>query len=258
MPSNPTVGQKTAIEEKRQRLLSRITRFHESSDHFIGLVDLENVPEPQDQLAFCLDEDGTDLDEENFWQGRAEGDEQSDDEEEDIFPESLGLWMPSSLGIQAATRAGLEGLAKEEIQLQIGQTNDSLERLRTHLGQKSVLYRMYIRNSTSVRTDTRSRKDIRRLTLNINRDVRTYHRARRAMINLGTSDDLLRKYQEVSPQHLAINKEITEENRFGQGMHVLPWFWRVGEVELGSNSDWMDECKSLRSQKDASMNLPYF
>ena len=47
---------------------------------------------------------------------------------------------------------------------------------------------MYIRNSTSVQTDTRSRKDIRRLTLNINKDVHTYHWAWRAMINLGASD----------------------------------------------------------------------
>ena len=99
--------------------------------------------------------------------------------------------MPSSLGVQAAARAEMEGLAKEEMQLRIGQANDALEHLRTNLGQKSVLYQMHIRSSTSVRTDTRSRKDIKRLTLKINRNVRTYHRARQAMTKLGASDDLL-------------------------------------------------------------------
>ena len=57
------------------------------------------------------------------------------------------------------------------------------------------------------------------------------------MIHLGASDDLLRKYQEITPAHLTIEKEITEENRFGQGTHALPWFWWVGGSELVSGSD---------------------
>ena len=239
------MAQKTTVEEKQKRLLSRITKFHDSANHFMGPMDLEDVPDPQDNPAFCLDEHGGDLDEADFWQGRIEDGEDSDNEEEDIFPESLGLWMPSCLGIQVATRAELEGLAKEEMQLRLGQANDSLDNLRTHLGQKSVLYRIHIRSSTSVRTDTRSRNDIRRLTLKINQNVCTYHRAQTAMINLGASDDLLRKYQEITPAHLTIEKEITEENRFGQGTHALPWFWRVGGAELASGSDWVDECKCL-------------
>ena len=138
-------------------------------------MDLEDVPDPQDQPEFCLEENGADIDEENFWQGRAEDDQESDDGEDHIFPESMGLWIPSSLGIQEARRVDLEGLAKEEIQLRIGQANDALEKLRTHLGHKSVLYRMYVRKSSSVRTDTRSRRDIKRLTLKINSNVHTYH-----------------------------------------------------------------------------------
>ena len=139
LASKPTAMQKTAIEEKRQRLLSWIIKFHDSGDHFINVVDLEDVSGPQDNVAFCVDENGEDLDEQDFWQRRVEGDEQSDNEAEDICPESLGLWMPSSLGIQAVTVAGWEGLVKEEIQLRSGQANDSLENLRSHLGQKSVL-----------------------------------------------------------------------------------------------------------------------
>ena len=52
-------------------------------------------------------------------------------------------------------------------------------------------------------------------------------------MNLGTSNDLLTKYQQVLPEHLSTEKEITEENRYGQGTHVLPWFWRVGGVGVG-------------------------
>jgi hypothetical protein len=256
LPSSPSTIQKTAIEEKRQRLLLRITKFHHSGDHFTNGVEVEHVIAPQDYPAFCRDENGDDLNEQQFWQGRMEQDEQDEDEYEDLFPESLGLWIPSAMGVQAATRAGLEDLVKEEMHLRIGQANDSLEKLRTHLGQKSVLYRMHMRSSTSVRTDTRSKNDIHRLTLKVNRDVRSYHRARDAMVTLGASDDLLTKYQEVSPEDLSIVKEVTEENRFGQGSDVLPWFWRVGGVDLGSGSGWTDECESSESwwRRDSEYN----
>jgi len=203
---------------------------------------VEHVSGPQDNPAFCRDENGDDLNEQEFWEGRME-DEFSDDEDEDIAPESLGLWMPSTAGVQAATRAGLEVLVTAEIQLRIGQANDSLERLRTHLGQKSILYRMQVRSSASVQTDMRAKNDIKRFILKINRDVCSYHRAWEAIISLGASDDLLRKYQEVSPGDLSIDKEVTEENRFGQGSDVLPWFWQVGGVDMGSRGDWTQECK---------------
>jgi len=102
-------------------------------------------------------------------------DEVSDDEDEDIAPESLRLWMPLTTGVQAAIRAGLEVLVTAKIQLRIGQANDSLERLRTHLGQKSVLYRMQVRSPASVQTDMRAKNDIKRLILKINMDVHSYH-----------------------------------------------------------------------------------
>jgi len=91
-------------------------------------------------------------------------------------------------------------LVTAEIQLRIGQANDSLERLRTHLGQKSVLHQMQVRSSASVRTDMRAKNDIKRLILKINRDVHSYHRAWEAIISLGASDDL------------SIDKEVTECN----------------------------------------------
>ena len=53
LPSNPSATQKTAIEEKRQRLLFRITKFHESGDHFTNGLDAEHVSGPQDNPAFC-------------------------------------------------------------------------------------------------------------------------------------------------------------------------------------------------------------
>src|SRR6266403_1669306 len=121
--------------------------------------------------------------------------------------------MPSYVGASCLKEAGLEDLIKEEVQLHIGQANDSLEKLKTHLGHKSILYRMNFRSSTSVRTDTRSKQDIQR------------------------------KYQLIKPNELGVSKDVTEENWFGQGSNILPWFWRIGESQLGPPDVWNEECK---------------
>ena len=68
--------------------------------------------------------------------------------------------MPSYIGASCLKEAGLVDLIKEEVQLRIGQANDSLDKLRTHLGHKSILFRMTFRTSDSVRTDTRSKQDM--------------------------------------------------------------------------------------------------
>jgi hypothetical protein len=50
-------------------------------------------------------------------------------------------------------------------------------------------------------------------------------------------------YQEILPTELSIDKEVTEENRFGQGSDRLAWFWRVNNTNRGQEDTWMDECK---------------
>ncbi|KAG1808390.1 uncharacterized protein BJ212DRAFT_1280762, partial [Suillus subaureus] len=46
---------------------------------------------------------------------------------------------------------------------------------------------------------------------------------------------------EILPTELSIDKEVTEENRFGQGSDRLAWFWRVNNANEGQEDAWMDE-----------------
>ncbi|KAM6493319.1 hypothetical protein JOM56_011453, partial [Amanita muscaria] len=208
LSSNPTTTQKTVIAQKRQRLLARITNFNEAGDAFTGGLEIDVSPPLKDNPGFCREENGDELDdsiEEEFWQGEQDEDDDADDgnfnfddELIESNPEIFKLWMPSSIGGSAAVDMGLEVLVEEEIQLRVGQANDCLDDLRTHLGHKSVLYRMNFRSSTSVRSDTRSKQEIRRLVLRINQDVRGYHQAREALISLGASEEILQKYQLIT------------------------------------------------------------
>ena len=210
-------------------------------------LDIDVTFSHHDDPAFCLEENGETLNDEEkekaFWEART--DEDAEEDSYESFPEDLALWLPSYLGASYLREAGLEDLTNEEVQLRLGQANDSLEKLRSHLGYKSILYRMNFRSSASVRTDTRSKQDIRRVALKITRDVRSYHRARESLSRLETSQDILQKYQLIKPDELGVSKDITEENRFGQGSDILPWFWRIKGSQNEPSGEWEEECKCL-------------
>ncbi|KAG9317919.1 hypothetical protein JVU11DRAFT_2151 [Chiua virens] len=82
--------------------------------------------------------------------------------------------------------------------------------------------------------------DIRRVGLKVNCDVRSYLRALEALKFLDAGQNILDKYQPIKQEDLGLSKDITEENRFGQSSHVLPWFWRIDGADHGV-SDWNDE-----------------
>jgi hypothetical protein len=223
LPANPSTTQKANILQKQQRLYTRIAKFNQTAQLFMSELDINVTFFHKDDPAFCPEEKGENLDDEERVDEDAEEDGYEEDPNESL-PEDLMLWMPSYIGASHLKEAGLEDLVKKEVQLRTGQANDSLDKLRTHLGHKAILYRMNFRSSTSVRTDTRSKQDIRRVALKITRDVRSYHRARESLSRLNASQDILQKYQLIKPDELGVSKDITEENRLGQSSDILPWF----------------------------------
>lgn len=250
LPLNHTPTQNVDILQKRQKLHTRIAKFNQMAELFMSNLDIEVTFSHQDDPAFCLEEKGESLDDEDqeraFWGALVDEDAEEDGYEDgpnESFPEDLTLWMPSYIGASGLKEAGLEDLVKKEVQLRIGQANDNLDKLRTHLGHKSILYRMNFRSSTSVRTDTRSKQDIRRVALKITRDVRGYHRARESLFRLKASQDILKNYQLIKPNELGVSKDITEENRLGQSSDILPWFWRIAGSQPGPPGIWNEECK---------------
>lgn len=203
---------------------------------------------PQDNPTFYQQEEPDIVDEEEeFWEGDDEDWEGFDDEEEQIPPELMGIQMPSSIGSVKLAELDLIDLQKEEMELRIGQANDCLEKLRTNLGTKAMLYRQNFHSSNSTRDGTRTQKEIQKAVLWINKQVRSYHRARQAILRLDPDVSIRQKYQEIHPEDLGVNKEVTEENRFGQGTSKLAWFWLMGgeknDGNIESGSPWMDECK---------------
>jgi hypothetical protein len=64
------------------------------------------------------------------------------------------------------------------------------------------------------------------------------------MERLGIDQESLENiYQEILPDQLNIDKEVTEENRFGQGSDKLTWSWRVNSAKNSQKDAWMNECE---------------
>jgi len=124
------VAERTALEERCQRLGNRICSFHTKLDTMMEGIendDLSLRPVEEEDLPLNphLDEDP------NGWQT--------------IAPEHMSIFMPSSLQIADMQRLGLVTMASQELELRQGQANDALEGLRLALGHKSLLFRTKVR-----------------------------------------------------------------------------------------------------------------
>ncbi|KAI6101699.1 hypothetical protein EDD16DRAFT_1525810 [Pisolithus croceorrhizus] len=216
--------QEVKISEKRQRLSARIEIFHSDGEAFLKGLELDGTFTPQDDPTFCGKEEAEEEEEEEgdreFWDDD-EGDWEAPEEEvEELASELMSIWMPSSIGSAKMTELGLDDLLKEERELQIGQANDCPNQLRTDLGNKAM-------------EGTRTKKEIQKVVERVNKHVRCYQRARQGILRLEPDVDAAEnvpceKYPEILPEDLAVSKEVTEENRFGQGSSKLAWFWMMG------------------------------
>ncbi|KAI6102310.1 hypothetical protein EV401DRAFT_1893973 [Pisolithus croceorrhizus] len=235
--SNPmSTRQEVKISEKRQRLSSRIEKFHSNGQTFCKGLEIDGTFTPQEDPAFC----GTDEEEHKdreFWDDDDEGDWEAPEEVEGLASELMSIWMPSSIGAAKLTELGLHDLLKEERELRIGQANDCLDQLRTDLGNKAMLYQQNFRATNSTREGTRTKKEIQKVVARVNKHVRSYHRARQAILRLDPDANMAERYQEILPEDLL-------------GTSKLAWFWVMdggkGQLHVEAGG-LMEEC-NLQNQ----------
>ncbi|KAI6106767.1 hypothetical protein EDD16DRAFT_1713087 [Pisolithus croceorrhizus] len=249
LPNPMSTSQEVKISMKRQRLSARIEKFHSNGQAFFKGLEINGAFSPQDDPEYCgKEEEGEEEEDREVW-GEDDGYwEVPGDEVEELASELMSTWMPSSIRSDKLTELGLVDLLKEERELRIGQANDCLDQLRTDLGNKAMLYQQNFQTANSTREGTRTKKEIQKVVARINKHVRGYQRARQAILRLDPNGDMAEKYQEILPDYLAVSKEVTEENRFGQGTSKLAWF-RMMEGEQSQLSlqggGLMEECKCM-------------
>jgi hypothetical protein len=238
------------LHEERRLLQKKLKAFQEMGSQFLqGFENNISLPRTEkEKAADDIDDYFNELEEDvDMGEGSDDGDGDDDDEGNDedddgiLEPESTEIPFPSSIGHDTWIKQGLSKLLiKQELQLREGQANESLENIRISLGNKALLLRTRHHGEKEQAHETRSWAAIHRESGVLQRHVRTYCRAYTAMNCLGS----VKHYQPITKKDLAVNADITEENRFGQKNFKLAWFWRVGgNLPDQPASSWMEECE---------------
>ena len=251
-----TASESFSITHQRQTLQARINQFQSQ-----GLMLMKGNPKisvgSMHKTGYTDDLDQLDLGEvedEGDW--LAADVEEIVEEEPEVTPERVVLYLPSNFTCQQREEYGLQRLGKMEYELREGQANDSLERLRECLAEKSLRFRTEVRPAKSQKKMTRAWDSVHRMENQIKQVVVAYRTARKAIGELGDITDLER-FQEISRADLKMSGDIVEENRVGQRSSILPWFWRLDRKAKSNCGDYEKECKYNRDRTLISVTSTY-
>jgi hypothetical protein len=235
-------SESSAIVHQRQSLQAKIDKFQNQAHRLVKgsppKISVENIHNTRhtddlDQLGF------SEVDGEGDWLA---ADVEEEDEEPEVTPEQMVLYLPSSFTLQERKEYGIENLGTMEYELREGQANDALERLRECLAEKSLRFRTEVRTAKSQKKMTKAWSSIHRVEDHVKQAVVTYRIARQAIGELGGAADL-EKFQEITKSDLKMSGDIVEENRVGQRSSVLPWFWRLDRNAKEYRGDYEKECE---------------
>ena len=229
------------ITDRRQNLQARVDRFQSQM-----LASLKTSPSivPAGGIhktVHANDLNQLEVDGEGDWLA-VDIEETVEEEEPEATPERVVLYLPSNCTLQQRKEYGLQELGNTEYELRVGQANDSLERLRECLAEKSLRFRKGVRLAKGQKKTTRAWDSVHRVDDQIREAVVTYRTARQAIGELGEAVDL-EKFQEIKKSDLKMSGDIVEENRVGQRSSVLPWFWRLDRKVKEYCGDYEKECE---------------
>lgn len=230
----------------RRRLQADISAFQEGTAYYIDSLELVLHDDQDDSDMTEGDKDASDMEDDfSLWDDDSESAEDSADsaEVDACHPEDVSLALPSSFGVAACNAAGISAQVDQEMDLRIGQANDALHQLRVLLGHKVYLYRTSIRHNKSQKGKTRAFSSLGRVQMSVRDEHRVYAHARRAMIKLGASSDLLARYQLLTSKDLKITTAAYDPSVHAQRSSKLAWFWKMDGARAVNESSWMKECR---------------
>lgn len=260
---HPTSDQASKIRDNRQKLKEQIEQFRNQSRRFIpdhtgslhyesvGLVDFEDFEDDPTALDPLGDPDPTDDEHDDNW---LVGQQLAFEGDAALPIERQSIPLPSSFGKQNCARR-LKELAAIELDLRIGQANDTLGLLRLAIGHKSFACRTKLRpgsSNSSYRNRLRSYADVHAITASVDQSAKVYMSCRLALDTLGASRDILSKFQILTKEHTAASTAVIDPNARGQRNNSLSWIWHSRNNSAG-DPGWLDERNVIYSCETLSL-----
>ena len=238
-----------AINQQRQNLRAKVDGFQNQRLSSMK-INPTTMPEGGIHKTVYADDLNELEEDEGNWLA-AEIEETVEEEEPEVTPEKVLLYLPSNLTLQQRKQYGLQCLGNAECELREGQANDSLERLRESLAEKSLRFRREVRLAKGQKKSTRAWDSVHRVDDHIRQAVTTYRAARHAIGELGGAA-VLERFQEIKKADLKMSGDVVEENRVGQRSSILPWFWRLDRKTKANCGDNEKECEYSRQWQNLS------
>jgi hypothetical protein len=231
----PTRAEKRDIAERRDRMRSRIDRFHEMAMKHYDDRATQYLTGETSFIPFHDDAEFGMPDVPPLEAFRSP---------EGIQPERMKLALPSSFPVRYLHQLALHDLQEQELQLRRGQANDALQAIRLLIGQKSFQFTSNMRNVDPAASVTRPRAAIEALGRSISAHRRVYTRCRAAMVVLNMPpSELANVYRHIEDRDIRTDTSIQEPNRPGSARQTLSWIFTASQGQSTGN-DFMEECVS--------------
>ncbi|KIK73044.1 hypothetical protein PAXRUDRAFT_179378 [Paxillus rubicundulus Ve08.2h10] len=176
----------------------------------------------------------------------SEWEEQNDDPQSNLplpFIHIPALPLPSLLGCRNCNEHGLAALADLELQLHIGQANDTLQSIRFTLADKVVLFRTEVRLASNQSANTHAWGKVHQADTMLSRHAQIYRKCRKVMVALEADEVLMERYKSLVNQDLKVTTAISDPNGSFHHMENLAWFWTMDIPRDAQESDWMSDCR---------------
>ena len=135
-------------------------------------------------------------------------------------------------------------MAAIELQIRIGQADETLHEIRTIVGHKSFVFRKELRQSKGQKQTLRSWNKIHTIDGTLRAQCRVYAHCRAALDQLGASQKVLDRYQKLERAHVVASTTIEGENIIGDRSPNLSWIWTLDVQGDAASTDWLEECMS--------------
>ena len=158
-------------------------------------------------------------------------------EQDSEMPESIELWLPSSLPSGLRETGCVDGLAEKESHLRVAEADDALVALRRQLRITMGIfnYKKTHVSGTGQKSNTRARTLLSQLTAKTKMFADCYRAARKALSILDPSGDWRRRLLPLRPEDIRGPTRLDDDE--SEGRRELTWIWLTGRTTQVSAND---------------------
>ena len=237
-----TTPEKLDIAQRRGKLSSRISAYQHRARQWLQLTEDEEDDESysyHDTHLFLETDEGEIC--------LAPADEMERSAQDDSTglekPEHFRLALPSTLGMSTCRMRRLQNAVEAECELRVGQANDALQAVRLAIARKAFVFRHQVRHAVNKKHKTRAYTKIQLTDTSLRYHAQLYRQSRDALKQLNAGPELLKRFQELKPEHLKTTTTFIDYRTPGMKHKTLAWFWHLDVQGDSIDDSLMLECE---------------